>query len=1090
MTSRNVMERALAKLHPNAAFNDPRLLTARVEALRTVIQVEPVPQTNLLEVTARALSPKLAEQRTQAVIDAYVDYLKAERTKAIGESLEDINAEIEIARQPGIASKRAVVRLPRIGDEIDSVARLINKSAGDLGQIQEGASQENGEPLRLELSQIESVATELATISGDLQQVQDRVSGKLRPISQTIESPLSLELPKIESAVAELASISQGLLLTQQSKNGEGALAGGMVQSAMEREGPRLQRVTEDLDTLSGDLVRIQQSLQGEERQEPQAIALPLMREVPAIESMATELATLGQELVTIQGAAAAIAVPGQAFAGTASQAENIGKVLKWASRDLIRVPTASLDMTRQLSAIRNYLDTVADDLERIELTLGDSKARGLVLSEEELISFRRRSQAHALGLEAAMDDLEVLRSPEPGAETDINSYVRYGQLVRIEGQIRGAIDDLNILAADLAVDANLTSLSDGLTEIQDRVQESNRALVAIITDFRGLESAPDIKRERDAVRQAGDELKTVALSLDIATRQLRGLPRSGVGPLLEARLGAVTERLSNVRSTAIGASDRIITIGRGGNPALGTILDAALAEGLTVVWGRIQESNDHLVSALEDFEASRNAPGISQETLALQASRKLATIAVSLEIASRQLWSLMRGNMGPILEAELGFLAERLTTAQSSVKSASQRLDDESRTMDTGLAEAVAVVQERVQTSADSLEVVLVSLRAADNDPEAGDKTGATDRVPVGQASKEIAKIGRSLNVASRQLQGLLGAPIDPLKAGELAPLAQQLAVTEGNVAVIADRLGPRAQRRNVALANDLAQVHDRIEKSAATLWVTLPIQASHQLLSAVPPSEGASNAYDATRGVAVWLDIASRQLRGILLGSTDPVLLAELSSITERVDAIRGRVAGISRLLESEMNGDGADGPTGGFLLAQTRLEASASVLKGASKIHQHLSEESEVSLIQETIGTIKDRTDIGIAILGLAGDELRRIQTSESDPVRYGQLVVIEERVQGAATRMTEISAELGQLQGRQGPSYRDLLDLRQKLELSRLKPQDTGITIVDSAVLPVGTGRQRVITNSTKTTLPLGAAAGLLLGILAVLAKDHM
>ena len=103
----------------------------------------------------------------------------------------------------------------------------------------------------------------------------------------------------------------------------------------------------------------------------------------------------------------------------------------------------------------------------------------------------------------------------------------------------------------------------------------------------------------------------------------------------------------------------------------------------------------------------------------------------------------------------------------------------------------------------------------------------------------------------------------------------------------------------------------------------------------------------------------------------------------------------------------------------------------------MHQQLSKESTDQEILDRAATIKDQSDIGAAMLRRAGEELARLQTNETDSLRYGQLVVIGARVVKAESQVSAISAEFGQLQGGKGPKYQELLVLQRQLELSRLE-----------------------------------------------------
>jgi capsular exopolysaccharide synthesis family protein len=95
---------------------------------------------------------------------------------------------------------------------------------------------------------------------------------------------------------------------------------------------------------------------------------------------------------------------------------------------------------------------------------------------------------------------------------------------------------------------------------------------------------------------------------------------------------------------------------------------------------------------------------------------------------------------------------------------------------------------------------------------------------------------------------------------------------------------------------------------------------------------------------------------------------------------------------------------------------------------------------------------------------------------------------ENIRLARDRALNLSSQLQQLQESRATRYFDLQQYRAELELSLLQPQDTGITLVDSPVSIAATTATSTFFSSVQ--LPLGAAAGFLLGCLAVLLKAQI
>jgi uncharacterized protein involved in exopolysaccharide biosynthesis len=117
--SRNVMERALFKLQPDSINNPPELVAQEISQLQRDIAVRAVLNTNLLEIRAQANSPVNAQHKANAIVEAYIDYVKDTQSGAIEEALGVILAELAGVEQPtGLANNQLAALLPTLGSEL------------------------------------------------------------------------------------------------------------------------------------------------------------------------------------------------------------------------------------------------------------------------------------------------------------------------------------------------------------------------------------------------------------------------------------------------------------------------------------------------------------------------------------------------------------------------------------------------------------------------------------------------------------------------------------------------------------------------------------------------------------------------------------------------------------------------------------------------------------------------------------------------------------------------------------------------------------------------------------------------------------
>ncbi|MFQ6027864.1 MAG: polysaccharide biosynthesis tyrosine autokinase [Dehalococcoidia bacterium] len=764
MVSRNVMERALAKLQPPAPGEEVVYTPFQIEALRSSIKVRPISTTNLLEVRARGTTPETAEQRANALVQAYIDYIKDERVRAIEDSLADLRAQLDTGVEDGDLQSQAAALFPGLGAELADIAQFVERSAQALEQLQVQEPTVVAEPLlSLEASQIEKMAEELASISSDLQTIRERLDGAQAEAEALAESPLSLEASRLESTVEELSSIHQ------------------------------------DIRDLQNEM----------RRTDPLSI-----------------------------------------FRTLATRSENIEEILNLVPSELQSISGGTVESSRQLLAIREYVDAVANDMGDIASDLRSVSDRRVTMSESKRILLEGDILSFTLGLQSAADDLDDFRNLD---SIDVRDY---GRILNAKGRLETSITQLNLLKQDLEGTAGSDSLDDALTDVMDWVQEGKESIEALAINFRDLEALPDASPDPELVLRASKGIDGAVIILETASGRLLSLRTGATDPLIQARLGAVASRLASAQLGVADSAARLTAVSIGET--------VTLADRMGVVQGRIEEGSEGLLTILDNLQVVNHLPSTVLET----------------DVAN--------------------------------------------------------------------------------------------------QAYIDIIVINRSLDIASRQLRGLLGGGVDPILEGELSFLTERMSTSQGNVAGISQRL--------LAIATEDIAVEE-------------------------PPQE---------------------------------------------IPAVKNS------------------------------LEAAAATFSAAAVKQQEMVR-SLTGPDQEMLTYTKEQTDTGVAILTRVQGDLSRLQAQESDPLRYGQLVVLGERIITAQIRATETSSQIQQLQGGPGPEYLEMRKLEQQLELSLLQPQDTGITLVDSAVTPQATSASTIFDG---LRIPMGAVAGLFLGGLTVFVRSQL
>ena len=101
--SRNVLERALLILQPDNQLS-PTQVQLQAQGLRDTVRVSQVGTTDLVEITASAPKPLLAQQRANAVAEGYLQHSIDSRVAAVNQALAVATSRLDASQQdPGVA---------------------------------------------------------------------------------------------------------------------------------------------------------------------------------------------------------------------------------------------------------------------------------------------------------------------------------------------------------------------------------------------------------------------------------------------------------------------------------------------------------------------------------------------------------------------------------------------------------------------------------------------------------------------------------------------------------------------------------------------------------------------------------------------------------------------------------------------------------------------------------------------------------------------------------------------------------------------------------------------------------------------------
>ena len=652
-------------------------------------------------------------------------------------------------------------------------------------------------------------------------------------------------------------------------------------------------------------------------------------------------------------------------------------------------------------------------------------------------------------------------------------------ELSRIAASAEQSSRDLAQLAEQRASDGTIPALDEEIPQIKNAAD----SLAGISQDLQAAQEGMQqtmrqafIRRTESSLSSESSRIDEAATELDTISQQLEGI-RTELGQVEFSQQSAAISTQVDTTEAALREVALDVSLISGTESDTGRQLDG--------VEDYVTSVADHLVriaTTLQD--AAERVVSLTEEEQFLFRDQVLS-YALGLRAAANDLEDMRQEDLDITSYGEIVGAEGRIRSAVNQLNDLAVLFEEDRNEVDqTTLYADLTDVLGWIQGSGEDLRALAENLRSLEVEVDPAGKQDLAIKTSSG-----FDNITYTLEIASRELnrlERLLSYDTTPSVKAQLTALVPRLREIGNRVDETKTPFQTILSVEEHTLSNRIGVVQDRIQRGAdALLKVSENVQISHHLAS--PPNDDSPVVQAASdmAEVARSLDVASRQLQELLISSTDPIIVGELGSLAMRLATAQSDIERTQRRLASAMDYSNL-GPPREMVAAQWLIDAAVA-LQAAGAEHQQILDNPDGTIDQDFLARIESQNGIGVAILKRVEIDLGQLRAGEGDSQQYGNLAVLEARVRESGLRATEILTQLRQIQGDRGPDYRERRQLEQRLELSLLQPQNTGIALVDTAV------SSQVSAGSfpaSQIRVPFGALAGFLLGSLAIVAKAQM
>jgi capsular exopolysaccharide synthesis family protein len=458
MKSRGVLEQTVILLEPDAANNPDYLLSAE-KNLENALIINQVGTTNLVTITVASTDPSLAQQRANAVAEAYVNQTLTITNEAIKTALEDTtrqlielqkaNIDLSISPALGRLTTQIDTALPALQTASEQLVNITDNITGEPAPLPENTniilSQAQLDVIQQLLSSAALEANNIAALIQQLNTVSEETNFNARSSSiAVIES-------RIRVLNTSIASVSSQVAIAQQFETDP------VVKEQLRAIGGQLQVASA---TGSAILDRV--------------ITLYVVQE-QYIAAMSSE--TPGQAIILNRETDANLLY--RILEHTSVLTSTLDTASQQASLITPRSPTSN---QFYLQLLNSHVDAIIASLQQINLKLEPNTTEGnVLLTRAELLDVEIQAAMITTNLSYASSDLIAIQSDTLDAETTAALMIVEESIITASHATDGIETEISSLTETGGDNASYTTLDTLRQQLQLALLSSDTSTTRIV---------------------------------------------------------------------------------------------------------------------------------------------------------------------------------------------------------------------------------------------------------------------------------------------------------------------------------------------------------------------------------------------------------------------------------------------------------------------------------------------------------------------------------------------------------------------------------------------------------------------------------
>jgi capsular exopolysaccharide synthesis family protein len=458
MKSRGVLEQTVILLEPDAA-NDPDYLLSAEKNLENALTINQVGTTNLVTITVASTDPSLAQQRTNAVAEAYVNQTRTITNEAIKTALEDTTRQL-IGLQKASIDLSISPALGRLTTQIDTALPALQTATEQLANITDNITGEPVPPpentnIILSQAQLDVIQQMLSSAALEANNIAALIQQLNTVSEETNFNARSSSIAVIESRIrvlnTSIASVSSQVAIAQQAETDP------VVKEQLRAIGGQLQVANA---TGSAILDRV--------------ITLYVVQE-QYIAAMSSE--TPGQAIILNRETDANLLY--RILEHTSVLTSTLDTASQQAGLITPRSPTSN---QFYLQLLNSHVDAVIASLQQINLKLEPNTPEGnVLLTRAELLDIEIQAAMITTNLSYASSDLTAIQSDTLDAETTAALMIVEESIITASHATDGIETEISSLTETGGDNASYTTLDTLRQQLQLALLSSDTSTTRIV---------------------------------------------------------------------------------------------------------------------------------------------------------------------------------------------------------------------------------------------------------------------------------------------------------------------------------------------------------------------------------------------------------------------------------------------------------------------------------------------------------------------------------------------------------------------------------------------------------------------------------